>query len=96
LGGKDTIYWSEKIPIAINADSSVYLIFRNNKIDTLGISYKRHIEYESKNCGFTILLDSFKLLKLSTFDSVVFEINDKTETIFETSAKNVYKVNIFH
>jgi hypothetical protein len=96
FGGTDTLNMTAELPIAINRDSSVYIFISSEKTDTLGISYKRHIKYDSDICGFSITLDSFSLLDISTFDSAEFIIHDITPTIFGESGKNAYYVILYH
>jgi hypothetical protein len=80
LGSTDTLFIDDGLPIAINSDTSIYILFNSNKNDTLGISYIRKIKYTSNVCGFTISLDSFRLLEISTFNSAEFETHNYLNT----------------
>lgn len=95
LGGADTLPMNYEIPIAINSDSSIYILFNAEKTDTLGISYKRVVKYESKECGFSVTLDSFKLLEISTFDSAEFKIYEDNKSYFLSSSRNSYEVALY-
>jgi hypothetical protein len=96
IGGIDTLKMTYELPIAINSDTSIYIFMDSVKMDTLGISYKRIIKYDSEKCGFSIILDSFKLLDKSTFDSAKFKIHDYTATMLGHRNKNEYEVILYH
>jgi hypothetical protein len=96
IGGIDTLEMTYELPIAINSDTSFYIFIDSSIIDTLGISYKRLCEYKSEECGFSITLNSFKLLDISTFDSAVFNVYDHSNTILGDRNKNAYEVILYH
>ena len=85
-----------KIPVAINSDTTTYLLYGGGIIDTLAISYERKFDFESKHCGFTITLDSFKLLNESSFDSVVFTIVESSYHTMFKSNQNEYYIEIYY
>lgn len=90
--GKPT---SAVLPIAINSDTSVYVFKDSIKNDTLAITYKRNIYFANGYCGFAVILNSLRMLKTSTFDSVTIVTNDNSNYIIPISA-NLYQITIYH
>ena len=82
IGGKDTLPWYGYLPVAINSDTSVYILMDSAVRDTLAISYQRIVKYQSEECGFAVRLDSFKLLDVSTFDSASFNSENYEVTLY--------------
>ncbi len=95
VGGSGNLTVEDRLPLAINADTTTYLFFTDSITDTVSITYNRNFRFEKEDCGFTITLDSFKLLRISTFDSAVFVIKESESTLLGESNKNVYEVSLF-
>jgi hypothetical protein len=96
IGSHDSIHDYSELPLAINSDTSIFVFIDSLNTDTLAISYKRNIRYQSEGCGFTIELESFNLLDISTFDSVSFETSSTSFSYPSKSNKNEYTINIYH
>lgn len=95
IGGNDSIHDYNELPIDINSDTSIYVLKYSTITDTIAITYKRNIFYESEACGFAIELESLKLLNISTFDSASFDIYNYTYTYPVKSNKNAYSIHIY-
>lgn len=61
-------------PLSMVSDTTTYLFFKDDKIDTISIQYKRNFTYQSDECGFIINLSDFQNLPQTTFDSIKFYI----------------------
>jgi hypothetical protein len=94
IGGTSTFKSINNLPLAINSDTTIYIFYHENKIDTLGISYNRNILFDSEYCGFAITLDSFTNLDISTFDNISISSSNETENIIGKSKQNEYKIII--
>jgi len=94
IGGKDTLQMTYSLPVSINSDTSIYLFIDSSKIDTFGMTYKRTIRYHSADCGFSIELDSFKLLDISTFSRAQFNIHVSEPSATEDLI-NYYEVTLY-
>jgi hypothetical protein len=60
------------LPIPNTENGATYYFFRPGRTDTLMISYERKMEFKSNECGFTMNLEKFDLVKntLSTNASI--------------------------
>jgi hypothetical protein len=92
----DSSLYDGGYPISIISDTTIYIFSDSTGFDTLAFSYKRYIEFESRDCGFTIILDSMKLLDMSTFDSVLFTIEDSSYHYPFYSRQNTYRIEIYN
>lgn len=87
----------DDLPLSIASDTTTYILFNGESSDTLAIKYNRIFEFESYECGFTVKLDSFKLLESSSFENVKFEIIDSTFSLFfGTSYRNSYNIYVYN
>jgi hypothetical protein len=96
IGGKDTLPMDGELPIAINSDTSTYILFNEQLVDTLSICYHRTFKYSGEICGVSIILDSFKLLNSSTFDSVIFYVRDSSYDNYMNIKRNTYEILIYY
>jgi hypothetical protein len=96
IGGIDTLPMAGEVPVAINSDTSIYIFIGSSGTDTLGISYKRTIDYASENCGFAITLNSFEMLELSTFSHAEFRVYDSSSSMIGNSKRNEYEIDIYN
>jgi hypothetical protein len=94
LGGRDTLSMTYSLPVSLTSDTSIYIFFSSSKVDTFGMSYKRIISYNSTDCGFSIRLESFKLLDISTFSNGQFSIH-QTNYSSEEPNKYYYEVTLY-
>lgn len=83
-------------PLAINSDSTTFVLYDSLSIDTLCFRYKRMFHFESKECGFTITLDSFQNLEATTFDSVAFIVHDESYEFPFKSSRNEYYIEVYN
>ena len=83
-------------PLSINSDTTVYVFYDSLNYDTLAFSYRRNFVFESNKCGFTVTLDSFKLLELSTFQDVQFSISEDTYNYPVKLKKNAYYIDVYN
>lgn len=83
-------------PLSINSDTTVYIFYDSIDYDTLAFTYMRNFVFESNKCGFTVTLDSFRLLELSTFQDVQFTVFDDSYSYPVKLKKNEYLIEVYN
>lgn len=96
LGYIEEPQFTSYYPIAINADSTIYVFINEAGSDTLAIGYKREVKYDSDYCGFTVEMSNLHLLEISTFDSVVFEAYTGPDNLPKEIDQYDFTATIYH
>jgi len=57
---------TDSLPFSLRSDTTVFVLQSPERIDTIGLRYVRNIQYQTKECGLVITLESFRILPFTT------------------------------
>lgn len=77
-------------PISIDSDTTGYVFFKDSTSDTLLFTYKREFYYQSRKCGYVVVLNSLSLIETEAFKDARIGMSSNT---YGYSAKNRYYID---
>lgn len=64
----------DSLPLSVASDTTIYVFESPSHRDTVGLTYRRNVAFQESECGFTLTLDKFRVLSLTTAKSVNMDV----------------------